>query len=183
MHYVVVGGGIAGVACVEELLAVDPAAAITLVTASPVVKAVRVAAGAVFCAVTLCMQGALSGSLLAQASNVHVVSRTLETFSVQTAAAATLQSERTRIVCDTVRAIDAARHRVYLSGGDALPYDKLCVCTGAAPRLIVEHPLFLGLRDDEVSDYLVTRECCSSIDRTRVAVSSTRPRRPWRGCP
>jgi NADPH-dependent 2,4-dienoyl-CoA reductase/sulfur reductase-like enzyme len=88
---------------------------------------------------------------------VHRVSRTLETFSVHASAAATLRSERTRIVCDVVRAIDAARHVAYLSGGAALPYDKLCVCTGATPRLLVPHPLFVGLRDDEVSGPVVAR--------------------------
>lgn len=41
-HFVVVGGGVAGVACVEELCRVcEPEARVTLISASLIVKGVR----------------------------------------------------------------------------------------------------------------------------------------------
>ena len=43
MHYVVIGGGVAGVSCIETLLDVDPKGVITLVSPNSVIKGVNIA--------------------------------------------------------------------------------------------------------------------------------------------
>lgn len=42
--------------------------------------------------------------------------------------------QRIRLLDATVAAVDRSAGHVVLSTGDALPYDKLALCTGARPR-------------------------------------------------
>jgi len=44
LHVVVVGGGVAGVSCAEEVLRVDDDATVTLISGSATIKGVRAAA-------------------------------------------------------------------------------------------------------------------------------------------
>ena len=45
------------------------------------------------------------------------------------------------------------------SNGDPLhiPYDRLCLCTGARPKLIANHPNVIGLRDQHSVEELLGR--------------------------
>ena len=38
---------------------------------------------------------------------------------------------------------------VQLAGGDTLPYDKVCICSGATPKAVADHPAVLVLRDSD----------------------------------
>ena len=38
---------------------------------------------------------------------------------------------------------------VELAGGDTLPYDKICICSGATPKAVADHPAVLVLRDSD----------------------------------
>lgn len=144
MRYVVLGGGVAGVACVEELRRVCSGDdEVTLVCPSDRVTGVR---------------------------NLSRIGATLERFDVVEGPAAALAhggsargadaarplgSPVVRVVCGVVTRVDAAGQRVHAllagegAGGacELLPYDAVCVCTGAAPRVLAHHPLVLGVRD------------------------------------
>ena len=37
-----------------------------------------------------------------------------------------------------------------VTGGTVYPFDKVCICTGARPDVIMDHPLVMGIRDTEV---------------------------------
>eukprot|EP00891_Asterochloris_glomerata_P002918 jgi/Astpho2/2918/fgenesh1_pg.00050_%23_160_t len=43
----------------------------------------------------------------------------------------------------------AALDVVQLAGGDTLPYDKVCICSGATPKAVADHPAVLVLRDSD----------------------------------
>jgi NADPH-dependent 2,4-dienoyl-CoA reductase/sulfur reductase-like enzyme len=87
----------------------------------------------------------------AQAANVVRVTRALESFSLESRDAASLASTTTRVCYGTVTRVDTDAHVVHLSDGQQLGYGRLCVCTGAAPRIAADHPSILGIRDDDVS--------------------------------
>ena len=38
---------------------------------------------------------------------------------------------------------------VELAGGGSLPYDKICICSGATPKAVADHPAVLVLRDSD----------------------------------
>ena len=38
---------------------------------------------------------------------------------------------------------------VKLAGGGTLPYDKVCICSGATPKAVADHPAVLVLRDSD----------------------------------
>ena len=52
----------------------------------------------------------------------------------------------------SVQSLDIALKTVVSCDGATFTYDKLCICTGARPRLIFNHPNVIGIRDmDSVS--------------------------------
>ncbi|XP_069819823.1 pyridine nucleotide-disulfide oxidoreductase domain-containing protein 1 [Dendropsophus ebraccatus] len=121
----VVGGGIAGVTCAEQLSLQFPDDVIYLLTAAPLVKAV---------------------------TNVRQVSRALEEFDVEEQTSAALQSQfpNIRVVHSALKELKADQQVVVTEDGTCYQYDQLCVCTGARPRLIVEgNPYVLGIRDTD----------------------------------
>ena len=134
MHYVILGGGVAGVACLEELLRADlpPGDEITLISASPCAKAV---------------------------ANYLKLSDVLESFDLTETPLAELVNGYANVKAfqGVVSCIDSARKNLTFSDGRVLSFDKLCICAGAAPRLVLEHPLVLGLRDMQSIDDLTAR--------------------------
>ncbi|XP_071955222.1 pyridine nucleotide-disulfide oxidoreductase domain-containing protein 1-like [Antedon mediterranea] len=123
--YVVIGGGIAGVTCVEHLSLLSPDIPITLVTASPLVKAV---------------------------TNFRQISKVIEHFSVEEKHASNLQSSvrGLSIVHAMVSGIDAAKQVITIDDGESIPYSKLCICSGGQPDIICkDNPNVLGIRDTE----------------------------------
>jgi hypothetical protein len=114
LRIVILGSGIAGVCCAQELVRQHTSSArscptITLVTPAPSIKLpVRV-----------------------HALSPHLTSFDVETLPLDEALSAL--PSRVRVVCDAVRTVDVAARTVHTSGGVSLPYDRLCVCTGARP--------------------------------------------------
>ena len=53
--------------------------------------------------------------------------------------------------------IDEEGQKIHLSDGREVLYDALCIATGAKPKLIVDHPLVVGIRDTESVDSLCHR--------------------------
>ena len=124
--FVVLGGGIAGVSCVQTLRLLAPdTASIILVTASEVVKAV---------------------------TELTHLTKLLSSFSVMERDAGEWQQENTgvRLVKGIVTGVDKLKKIVRVSGGRVVRYDKLCICTGGQPRVITrDNPWILGIRDTQ----------------------------------
>ncbi|XP_042529311.1 pyridine nucleotide-disulfide oxidoreductase domain-containing protein 1 [Dipodomys spectabilis] len=122
---VVVGGGIAGVTCAEQLAVNFPSEEILLITASPVIKAV---------------------------TNFKQVSRLLEEFDVEEQPGAALEERfpNITVVASAARQLKGPERSVVTEDGGRHAYRKLCLCAGARPRLIGEgSPYVLGIRDTD----------------------------------
>ncbi|XP_072922230.1 pyridine nucleotide-disulfide oxidoreductase domain-containing protein 1 [Hemitrygon akajei] len=124
-RFAVVGGGVAGVTCAEQLAGQFPGDEILLVTASPLIKAVM---------------------------NFKQVSRTLEEFEVEERPTHLLKEHYPNIdvIHSAVQGLDAAQHKIHTEDGKEYIYEKLCICTGGRPKLIVrDNPYVLGIRDTD----------------------------------
>ncbi|PIK50846.1 putative pyridine nucleotide-disulfide oxidoreductase domain-containing protein 1 isoform X2 [Apostichopus japonicus] len=122
---VVIGGGIAGVSCTETLSTLCKNESITLVTASPLIKAV---------------------------TNFKQISRRLEEFDVVENPSSELQEAHRNVTVlqAKVVSIDPLKREIVTSTGESVPYTKLCICTGGSPKLIMkDDPNVIGIRDTE----------------------------------
>ena len=114
-HRVVVGAGVAGVCCAEELARLRPSDRVTLVAADDALKAV---------------------------TNVERVTRNLETFDVQNRPHSALAYPNLAVVRGVVEACDPGASTLVVRPFDStaanttetIAYDQLCVCVGAEPR-------------------------------------------------
>ena len=123
---VVVGAGVAGTCCVEELCRLRPDDAVTLVTLGDAVKSVR---------------------------NVERVTRTLEVFDVVERPSTALAYPNLTVVRAAATGIDPVAKTLFVSDANpdanpddaasdpanlrrTIPYDQLCVCSGAEPRSV-----------------------------------------------
>ncbi|XP_059060156.1 pyridine nucleotide-disulfide oxidoreductase domain-containing protein 1 [Achroia grisella] len=125
--YVVVGGGIAGVTCVDTLAILHPEESVLLITASSLVKNV---------------------------SNVSFFAKTIVKFDVHETEASSLKRihPNLTIVYDSLTHIDTVNKVVTTDGGILLEYNVLCICTGGIPKLISDSnnsKRILGIRDTE----------------------------------
>jgi NADPH-dependent 2,4-dienoyl-CoA reductase/sulfur reductase-like enzyme len=152
---VVVGAGVAGTCCAEELCRLRPDDSVVLVTVGDAVKSVR---------------------------HVERVTRNVEVLDVVERPAATLERGNLTVVNARVVGVDLRRKRLFLAESEArdshgegsateettrsrgtsraasslttLAYDQLCVCTGAAPKTIpaAAPRATAGTRDDADAD-------------------------------
>ncbi|XP_043569374.1 pyridine nucleotide-disulfide oxidoreductase domain-containing protein 1 isoform X1 [Chiloscyllium plagiosum] len=124
-RFIIVGGGVAGVTCTEHLAGQFPEDDILLITASPLIKAVM---------------------------NFKQVSKTLEEFEVEEKPSHILEEHypNVKVIQSAVRRLDAANHKLHTEEDTEYIYEKLCICAGARPKLIVQHnPFVLGIRDTD----------------------------------
>ncbi|KAM5170402.1 pyridine nucleotide-disulfide oxidoreductase domain-containing protein 1 isoform 2-T2 [Mantella aurantiaca] len=124
-QWLVVGGGIAGVSCAEQLALQFAEDNVFLLIAAPLIKT---------------------------ATNVRQVSRTLEEFDVEEQASSTLERQypNVRVINSAVRELKAEQQQVITEDGRHYTYDKLCLCAGARPKLIMDgNPYVLGIRDTD----------------------------------
>ncbi|KAI4899810.1 hypothetical protein NFI96_013763 [Prochilodus magdalenae] len=124
-RFVVVGGGIAGVTCAEQLASQFPSEDIALLTAAPLVKTV---------------------------TNFRQVSKTLEDFAVEEQPACVLEEKypNLKVIQSSVQVLHAKQHMVQAENGQAFHYEKVCLCSGARPKLLIQdHPNLLGIRDTD----------------------------------
>ncbi|KAL1457684.1 hypothetical protein WDU94_007887 [Cyamophila willieti] len=119
--YLVIGGGIAGVSCVEGLAFLHPDASIGLITPSGIVKAVTKAVP---------------------------VTKLLSDITVEETDADKLEG-MCRVIVDNVTAIDPRVNSVLTESGREIKYSKLCLCTGASPRKIWYSPHVITIRDTD----------------------------------
>ncbi|KAF4799757.1 Pyridine nucleotide-disulfide oxidoreductase domain-containing protein 1 [Turdus rufiventris] len=107
------------------LAAEFPSEDILLITASPVIKAV---------------------------TNFKQVSKTLEEFDVEEQPSSLLEKRypNIRVIQSGVKQLKSDEHKIYTEDGKEYIYEKLCLCAGAKPKLIVEgNPYVLGIRDTD----------------------------------
>jgi nitrite reductase (NADH) large subunit len=108
LRLVVVGGGVAGVTAAEEARRRAPDAHVTLVTDEPGLPFYR-----------LNLTRVLAGEVAAEALPLHP--------------ARWYEEQRVALRAGRVNAVDRAAQVVRLEGGEALPYDRLVLATGALP--------------------------------------------------
>ncbi|XP_046978829.1 pyridine nucleotide-disulfide oxidoreductase domain-containing protein 1 [Vanessa cardui] len=131
-RYLVIGGGIAGVTCVETLAILHPEEKLVIVTASSLVKNV---------------------------SNVSFYAKTVVKFDVKDTEASSLLKihPNLKIVYDSMKYLDTKNKIVVTDDNVSIQYDVVCICTGGIPRLISDSNKFdriLGIRDtDSVKDF------------------------------
>lgn len=124
-RFVVVGGGIAGVTCAEQLGLQFPSEAVVLLTAAPLVKTV---------------------------TNFKKVSKTLEDFDVEEQPSSVLEEKypNLKVIQSAVRGLHADQHMLQTENGQIIHYEKLCICTGGRPKLLSQdYPNVLGIRDTD----------------------------------
>ncbi|XP_061770074.1 pyridine nucleotide-disulfide oxidoreductase domain-containing protein 1 isoform X4 [Nerophis ophidion] len=127
---IVVGGGIAGVTCVQQLSCSLPSADMALITAGRLIKAV---------------------------TNYKQVAKVLEEFQVEEQSSSVLEEKlpNLTVIHSAVIALHTQSHLVETAGGELFAYEKLCICSGARPKLLAEDKQHvLGIRDtDSVQDF------------------------------
>ncbi|KRY46015.1 Pyridine nucleotide-disulfide oxidoreductase domain-containing protein 1 [Trichinella britovi] len=127
--FVVVGGGIAGVACVNELTTLIFREKILLITSTEVVKKIVRWQQLGRALRSLNFTGALASEVFSERPNVTVV-----------------QAYITKL--------DRNKKELTASDGTTFKYEKLCIATGGIPKLISENPNVVCIRDTEsVEDF------------------------------
>ncbi len=141
-RYVILGGSIAGVSCVEGIRSVDPEGEITLVCAEPTANYGR---------------PLISYYLEGKTDLAHMSWRGEDFF----------EKNRVRVLLDTkAEKLDAAAKQVLLSSGETLDYDALCLCIGSypfAPRMegaetVPQRYAFTTLADAQALEKAVTKD-------------------------
>uniref|UniRef100_A0A1B6MII5 Pyridine nucleotide-disulfide oxidoreductase domain-containing protein 1 n=1 Tax=Graphocephala atropunctata TaxID=36148 RepID=A0A1B6MII5_9HEMI len=123
--FVIVGGGIAGVSCAESLTFLCPDRKIALVTSSPLIKTV---------------------------TNLVSITKMLASFDVEERSVDSLSAANPtlKVIQDSVVGLNSSLHTVLLKTGNVLKYKKLCICSGAYPKLIPSHNKnIIGIRDTD----------------------------------
>ncbi|KAM8974684.1 pyridine nucleotide-disulfide oxidoreductase domain-containing protein 1 isoform 2-T2 [Pelodytes ibericus] len=127
---VVVGGGISGVTCAEQLASQFPSDDIYLITASPLIKAV---------------------------TNLKQVSKVLEVFDVTERVSTELERQypNIKVIQSPVSQLRSDQQKILTEDGAQYVYSKLCICTGARPKLITKGNAYvLGIRDTDSAQEL-----------------------------
>lgn len=122
--FLVIGGGIAGVSCIETLTFLCPDATIILVTESSLIKTV---------------------------TNLVPLAKAISRFDIEERQADTLKGNLT-VLTDRMVSINSVTKTVVTEKGAQIAYKLLCLCTGARPKLIdqaANNPLVIGIRDTE----------------------------------
>lgn len=113
--------------CAEALVTCLPDCTVTLISASPLIKAVR---------------------------NIKNITRTLTTFHIDEAAITDYETEnpRIKVLHTEVVSIDYTKKCITTSDGEEITYDKVCVCTGARPKTLPPiHDRILTIRDTQTA--------------------------------
>ncbi len=107
----VIGGGIAGVSCAQELSRLSPNSVITLVSQTEVLREVL-----------------FSNRLTENLEDVSVTESTVDELK--------LKFPNISAVIGKMSALDNTNKLLRLAGGETIRYNSLCICTGAVPRLL-----------------------------------------------
>lgn len=125
--FLIVGGGISGVSCVETISFLAPDKKCIMLSESPLIKSV---------------------------SNLVQLGKFLQRFEVkeELAESSSMASKNVNIIQDSLLSIDTQLKIVQTARGLSIKYDLLCLATGAFPKLIQHEnceEFILGIRDTE----------------------------------
>ena len=124
--FVIVGGGIAGVSCVEQITYLCPDEPVILISASSVVKSV---------------------------TNLSQISKLLSSFDVTEKDNSTFASEfaNLKVIQGIVNEVDPEKREILLENDSKIKYKYLVLCHGAKPKLLpnADEKYVLGIRDTE----------------------------------
>lgn len=125
--FLIVGGGIAGVTCVETLAFLEPDKSIILLSESSLIKTV---------------------------TNLYAITKTITHFDVEEKEAQTLADKYTNVtvIHDTLTEINDEEKYIKTKNNKTINYQFMCLCLGAEPKLIpqAQHfPQVLGIRDTD----------------------------------
>lgn len=122
--FVIIGGGIAGISCIEALK-LYTTERVLLISDSPIVKII---------------------------TDVKFHTTIAAGFNVENQ---DLQNiENTEYIIDKVTAINSIEQIIYTQKHREVKYKKLCLCTGATPKLLDDKDYIIGLRDLHSVEYL-----------------------------
>nr|XP_023011657.1 pyridine nucleotide-disulfide oxidoreductase domain-containing protein 1 [Leptinotarsa decemlineata] len=131
--FVVIGGGIAGVTCAENLSLLEPEKTVILLSESSLIKSV---------------------------TNLHAITKVLTEFDIKEIECKKFSSEHPNvtIVHSTLTEINDEERYIVTRDNKVIKYQYLCICTGAEPKLIPQSstfPQIIGIRDtDSVDQFL-----------------------------
>ena len=124
--FVIVGGGIAGVSCVEQITYLCPDEPVILISASSVVKSV---------------------------TNLSQISKLLSSFDVTEKDNSTFASEfaNLKVIQGIVNEVHPEKREILLENDSKIKYKYLVLCHGAKPKLLqnADEKYVLGIRDTE----------------------------------
>lgn len=127
--FLIIGGGIAGVSCVETLQFLCPDEPIVLVTESSLIKTV---------------------------TNLVALGKSLTKFDIEEKPTDQLCGN-VRVIIDRLATVHSAMRAVDTTNGTRITYQFMCICTGARPHVIdaaANIPQCIGIRDTKsVADF------------------------------
>ncbi|KAG5884299.1 hypothetical protein JTB14_006307 [Gonioctena quinquepunctata] len=134
-HFVVIGGGIAGVTCAENLSLLEPEKTVVLLSESRLIKSV---------------------------TNLRAITKVLTSFDIEEINTDEFTSNHPNItiVHDTLSKINDEERSIETSQNRLIKYQYLCICSGAEPKLIPQasdFPQILGIRDTDSVEYFVKK--------------------------
>lgn len=138
-RHIVVGGGVAGVTCAEELGRLSKDDEVFLVSSDALLKKSRV---------------------------VDVLSENVEEVDValESGESAFSHVRNVKSVNGIVSGVDVEDKVLRLASGDTMWYDTLCICTGAAPKRVLDSELVTVLRDtDSIASMNERLRHCTSL--------------------
>lgn len=132
--FVVIGGGIAGVSCSQELARRHSDENILLITATDILKESR---------------------------SVMKVTENLEEVKVYECNSNhfSLDNPNITVIRGMVSRINVTGNTLYLQDGASVKFSKLCICTGARPKSVARSPNVITIRDLESVTALKERLC------------------------
>lgn len=128
--YVVIGGGIAGMSCIDGISILDKNAPVVLISASPYIKAV---------------------------TYVTPITKMLTEYIVEEKSYddVSLMYPSLRIIKDAAIRISTEKCLVETVTSQIIKYEKLCICTGASPKVISPNNEFvICIRDTDSAELL-----------------------------
>jgi len=123
--FVIIGGGIAGVSCAEQLTFLCPEEKILLISATSMIKRV---------------------------TNLNMVSSILTTFDVEEKDAKDFDNEHPNlsVMQGMVKEINSEKFEIYLEDMKSIVrYKSVILCHGAKPKLLSDEKYIFGIRDTE----------------------------------
>eukprot|EP01038_Epipyxis_sp_PR26KG_P011956 gene11956-16004_t len=150
ISYVVIGGGIAGVCCAQELLRLVEKSHHENCTGSSYNSN-----GSMISVILIS-----ESDIVREVASVMKITNHLEELQVfeRTADCFKYSHPNINIIIDKVDNIDYKSKVILLKSGQFIHYHKVCICTGGRPNMIISnHPLVIGIRDLESVQYLSNR--------------------------